>query len=167
MPTSIHKEQTLRVGLPKYLNTLPLLYYLKAPKGIKIILKTPKKINEDLEEEALDVGLASSLYYARNYTNLLLLPDLSISAVGTVHSVILLHQLPLQKLHQQKIGITPETETSFGLLRLVLEDFFKVFPHYEILASPLTNLKNFSPFSLSGYLAIGDEALMLKERGLF
>lgn len=160
------KDSILYVGFPLYLNTLPLLHYLKVPSGIKIFLKTPKEINQALERGEIDIGLASSLYYAQYFSKLMLLPDLSISAIGKVKSVILYHHIPINSLEGKIIGITPETETSFGLLRLVLEDFFQVKPIYQVLSLPLSkqgkNMEN-----LSGYLAIGDEALSLQRKNLF
>lgn len=164
MPTT-SEGHLLKVGLPCYLNTLPLLHYLTPSSSLKIHLLTPRQINQALERGDLDVGLASSLFYARNFQNFLILPDLSISAVGKVRSVILYHRLPLSELDKKPLGITPETETSFGLLRIVLEDFLEVFPKYQILKNRLS--ENPEEFSLEGYLAIGDEALLLQKRGLF
>lgn len=159
-------NQKLYVGFPLYLNTLPLLHYLKVPSGVKIFLKTPKEINQALEKGELDIGLASSLFYAHHFHKFLLLPDLSISTIGKVKSVILYHHLPITSLEGKKIGITPETETSFGLLRLILEDFFKVNPLYQVLSHPLSKDEK-KLTDLSGYLAIGDEALTLQRKNLF
>jgi len=160
------KNGLLKVGVPKYLNTLPLLTYLTLQPKVEVYTLSPKKINELLEKGELDCGLASSLFYARAYKYFFLLPDLSISAVGKVKSVILYHRLPLSQLHQKIIGITPETETSFGLLRIVLEEFFSLSPRYEVLNKPLSEDLS-KENSLEGYLAIGDEALFLQLKGVF
>ncbi len=160
------ENQVLRVGLPCYLNTLPLLHYFKASKKIKLYFFSPKKVNEALSARELDAGLASSLFYAKNFKDFLILPDLSISAVGKVKSVILYHQRPLSELDRALIGISPETETSFGLLRIILEDFYEVSPRYQILEAPLS-LKMPEEKALEGYLAIGDEALILQKKGYF
>ncbi len=163
----MNKRLSLYVGFPPYLNTLPLLYHLKLPPQVKLILKTPKEINQALEREELDLGLASSLYYAQNFSKFHLLPDLSISAIGKVKSVILYHNLPIKKLEGRKIGISPETETSFGLLYLVLEHFLKVKPQYERLNFSLKEMPPPLLDNLSGYLAIGDEALTLQKSPFF
>ncbi|MFN3505124.1 MAG: menaquinone biosynthetic enzyme MqnA/MqnD family protein [Caldimicrobium sp.] len=161
------EEETLYVGFPNYLNVLPLLYHLKVSPKIKLYLLPPSEINSSLIHGTLDLGLASSLFYAKNYSHFILLPDLSISAIGKVKSVILYHNLPLKELHGKTIGITPETETSFGLLRLILEDFFNVYPHYQVLPKTLEKNAFKKEPVLAGYLAIGDEALTLQKKGLF
>lgn len=160
------KNTVLKVGLPYYLNTLPLLYHLKTSSKVKLFLWPPKKINEALFSCELDAGLASSLFYARNFQNFLILPDLSISAVGKVKSVILYHKKPLSKLHNKTIGITPETETSFGLLRIVLEEFYQIYPKYKFFEKPLSE-RGLNNAKLEGYLAIGNEALLLQKKGYF
>ncbi|MFN4197242.1 MAG: menaquinone biosynthetic enzyme MqnA/MqnD family protein [Caldimicrobium sp.] len=161
------EEDTLNVGFPSYLNTLPFLYHLIITPEIKLYLVPPRKVNEALISGTLDLGLASSLFYAKNHSQYLLIPDLSISAVGKVKSVILYHNLPIEELHDKIIGITPEAETSFGLLRLILEDFYKVYPNYQVLPQTLEKNAFKSEESLVGYLAIGDEALTLHKKGLF
>lgn len=160
------KNTVLKVGLPYYLNTLPLLYHLKEISKIKLFLFPPKKINEALFSCELDAGLASSLFYAKNFQRFLILPDLSISAVGKVKSVILYHKKPLTELNNKTIGITPETETSFGLLRIVLEEFYQIYPKYKFFEKPLSE-RGLNNAKLEGYLAIGDEALLLQKKGYF
>lgn len=163
---SPNKELVLNIGLPYYLNTLPLLHNLKPSPKLKIFLLPPREINLALEKGILDGGLASSLFYAKNFQKFLILPDLSISAVGKVKSVILYHKDLLPTLDKKTIGITPETETSFGLLRIVLEDFYGISPVYEFLEKPLSE-KGLNNTKLKGYLAIGDEALLLQKKGYF
>ncbi|MCS7150161.1 MAG: menaquinone biosynthesis protein [Caldimicrobium sp.] len=164
--TKDKEHHKISIGFPKYLNTLPLLYYLKTT-SIDLKLQTPKKINRDLKLGTLTGGLASSLFYARNYRSFLIVPDLSISAVGKVKSVILFHNGFLQTLHNKRIGITPETETSFALLRIILEEFYKVSPEYVALDQNWSDLPDEEKINLQGYLAIGDEALILQREKPF
>jgi chorismate dehydratase len=158
----------LKIGLPRYLNTLPLLHFLKVEGVADLYLLTPSEINSALQNKELQAGLASSLFYAKNFKDFLILPDLSISTVGKVRSVILYHKVPLPELNQCPLGITPETETSFGLLRIILEEFFHIKPEYLILKKKIIQgaLKE-ELFKLSGYLAIGDEALLLEREEVF
>lgn len=156
----------IRVGIPLYLNTLPFLFYFpkEDEKRFKIVLDVPKRLNQMLLEGNLEVSLSSSILYAKEYKNFFILPDLSISAVGKVKSVILYHKKPLEELEGEPIGITPETESSLYLLRILLEDFLKIFPEYVFLSSPWKKLKKGERESLGGYLAIGDEALLLQQK---
>lgn len=159
-------DSVLKVGFPSYLNTLPLLHYLESSSKVRLFLLPPNKINEALFAGELDAGLASSLFYAKNFQKFLILPDLSISAVGRVKSVILYHKKPLSELDKKIVGITPETETSFGLLRIILEEFYQIYPKYKFLEKPLSE-SGLNDAKLEGYLAIGDEALLLQKKGYF
>jgi chorismate dehydratase len=163
---STKEETILKIGLPSYLNTLPLRSYLKASPRLKVVLLPPREINLALNRGDLDAGLASSLFYAKNFRNFYILPDLSISAVGKIKSVILYHRVSLKELDNKNLGITPETETSFGLLRIILEEFYKVFPHYKFLDKPLSEI-GVNHQELEGYLAIGDEALLFDKKDYF
>ncbi len=153
----------LKFGIPFYLNTLPLLFYLpKNTNNYEILLEIPKKLNLNLEKGEIQGSLSSSVVYARNSNKYLLLPDISISAVGEVKSVILCHKAPLEKLDSKKIGITPETESSFNLLRILMEDFLDIKPNYIHISQNWSSLKDEEKKEFSGYLAIGDEALTLQ-----
>jgi Predicted periplasmic solute-binding protein len=161
----------LRVGFPNYLNTLPFLYHLPKMNGIELVFDVPSRLNEKLAVGEVDCGLCSSVFYAKHYEDYILIPDISISAVGKVKSVCLFHKLPLSELSGKTIGITPETETSFALLRLVLEKMKEVKPVYLKLNHSFRRLSNEEGQAffetIDGYLAIGDEALELLYNGKF
>jgi chorismate dehydratase len=153
----------LKLGSPFYINTLPLLFYFPQNNPyFEIILEVPKKLNQSLAKGEIHGSLSSSVFYAKNFRKYLILPDISISAVGEVKSVILYHKVPLEKLDNKKIGITPETESSFNLLRILLEEFMDIKPKYIELYKNWGTLTEEEKKELSGYLAIGDEALTLQ-----
>jgi chorismate dehydratase len=153
----------LKLGSPLYINTLPLLFYFPQNNPyFEIILEVPKKLNQSLAKGEIHGSLSSSVFYAKNFRKYLILPDISISAVGEVKSVILYHKVPLEKLDNKKIGITPETESSFNLLRILLEEFMGIKPKYIELYKNWGTLTEEEKKELSGYLAIGDEALTLQ-----
>jgi chorismate dehydratase len=153
----------LKLGSPLYINTLPLLFYFPQNNpSFEIILEVPKKLNQSLAKGEIHGSLSSSVFYAKNFRNYLILPDISISAVGEVKSVILYHKVPLEKLDNKKIGITPETESSFNLLRILLEEFIGIKPKYIELYKNWGTLTEEEKKEFSGYLAIGDEALILQ-----
>jgi chorismate dehydratase len=153
----------LKLGSPLYINTLPLLFYFPQNNPyFEIILEVPKKLNQSLAKGEIHGSLSSSVFYAKNFRKYLILPDISISAVGEVKSVILYHKVPLEKLDNKKIGITPETESSFNLLRILLEEFIGIKPKYIELYKNWRTLTEEEKKELSGYLAIGDEALILQ-----
>ncbi|WP_022855997.1 menaquinone biosynthetic enzyme MqnA/MqnD family protein [Thermodesulfobacterium thermophilum] len=155
----------LKIGIPLYINTLPLLFYLpKENQRIELMLEVPKKLNQLLRQNVLCASLSSSIVYAKNPQEFYLLPDLSISAVGEVKSVVLYHKEDLQDLDGQPVGITPETESSFWLLRVLLEEFIGVKPKYVELSKNWGALSDQEREELKGYLAIGDEALILQHK---
>jgi chorismate dehydratase len=155
----------LRVGFPNYLNTLPFLYHLPKINGIELVFDVPSRLNEKLAVGEINCGLCSSVFYAKHFEDYILIPDISISAVGKVKSVCLFHKVPLSELSGKTIGITPETETSFALLRLVLEKMKEVKPVYLKLSHSSRSLSKEEAQAffetIDGYLAIGNEALEL------
>jgi len=155
----------LRVGFPHYLNTLPFLYHLPKMNGIELVFDVPSRLNEKLAVGEVNCGLCSSVFYAKHFEEYILIPDISISAVGKVKSVCLFHKVPLSELSGKTIGITPETETSFALLRLVLEKMQEVKPIYLKLNHSSRGLSKEEAQAffetIDGYLAIGNEALEL------
>jgi chorismate dehydratase len=154
-------KNKLKVGFPLYLNTLPFLFYLKNTDYFELCSDIPRKLNYMLKNGKLHCALSSSVFFAKNFEDFVLIPDVSISAVGKVKSVILFHKEKLEKLNKKKIGITPETESSFLLLRVLLEDFLNVYPEYVSLSKNWNDLSLEEKEELCGYLAIGDEALNL------
>jgi len=161
----------LRVGFPNYLNTLPFLYHLPKMNGIELVFDVPSRLNEKLAVGEINCGLCSSVFYAKHYEDYILIPDISISAVGKVKSVCLFHKVPLSELSGKTIGITPETETSFALLRLVLEKMKEIKPVYLKLNHSSRGLSKEEAQAffetIDGYLAIGNEALELLYNGKF
>jgi chorismate dehydratase len=155
----------LRVGFPNYLNTLPFLYNLPKMNGIELVFDVPSRLNERLAVGEINCGLCSSVFYAKHFEDYILIPDISISAVGKVKSVCLFHKVPLSELSGKTIGITPETETSFALLRLVLEKMKEIKPVYLKLSHSSRGLSKEKAQAffetIDGYLAIGNEALEL------
>ncbi len=149
----------LKIGVPSYFNVYPLLYKLCLPSEIKLFFFPPKMLNQKLLSGELDAALSSSIFYARNFERFLILPDLSISAVGEVKSVILLVKKNITSFNKVRIFITPETESSLALLKVLCAFYFKEKPIF------LEEKKNFEELckfeSPQAYLAIGNEALFL------
>ncbi|WP_457755571.1 menaquinone biosynthetic enzyme MqnA/MqnD family protein [Thermodesulfatator indicus] len=151
----------LKIGLVSYLNTAPLVWGLNKQKTAWGIYEAhPSELNRLLSQGELDMALVSSFEYAAHAENYLLLPDISISATGRVGSVLLFSRLPLEKLSHQEIVLTRASATSVALLKLLLEDFCGLKPLYR----PGTYKES---RDASAYLAIGDEALILRTKNNF
>ena len=145
-----------RLGLVRYLNTAPLRWDLaqSLPEEVEVLYASPAELSRRLLSEELEAGLVPSVLYVRHPESLLLFPDLSISASGRVGSVLFFYQGTLKGLSGKTVALSSESETSVALLRILLEDFQGVHPEY----------RRGRPEELNrGYLAIGDEALLLRK----
>ena len=151
----------LKIGFPKFINTFPLLYFLESISNVEIVFASPRVLNQKLRQGEIDGSLSSSVVYAKNWRDYVILPDISISTVGKVRSVILFHREELKNLSNKIIAISPETESSYLLLKVLLEEFLGVKPKYVYVEKKWMNLAYEEKKRFSGYLAIGDEALFL------
>lgn len=134
----------LRVGRVGYINTFPLAWSLKdrlLPSTIAETLAVPTRLNALLAEGALDVANVSSIAYAQNASDWVLLPSICISADGAVDSVQLVTDVPLPAV--QSIAVTSQSAASVALVRIL-------FPEVEIRMEGAT---------ADARLLIGDEAL--------
>jgi chorismate dehydratase len=148
----------LRVGQIEYANCTPLFSALKTHypcSGYRFVGGVPAELNVMLRRGEIDVCPSSSIEYAKNSGNYVLLPDISISSVGPVKSVLLFSRLPIEKLNDRIIGLTTESDTSVNLLRILLARYFCFRNSFERTTLPLPNaLEQFSAL-----LLIGDAAL--------
>ncbi|UCG14762.1 MAG: menaquinone biosynthesis protein [Deltaproteobacteria bacterium] len=154
----------LRVGKVDFINTLPIFYPLESGAvghDFLIVDGTPTVLNALLAAAELDLGLVSSLEYARRFEEYVLLPDLSISCRSQVCSVLLLSTVPLKELAVKEIILTPKSETSIALLKLLFSKRFEVEPRYRV--ADYHSSGPGWPDGASAVLAIGDDALRLQK----
>jgi len=147
-----------KVGHIQFLNCMPL-YYGLVMNGILLDIEltkgTPTELNQMLIRGDLDISPISSLEYARNYKDLILFPDITVSADGEVKSILFFSKRPMEELHKEKIALTSTSVTSQILLKLLFQEKYRITPHYFI--SP----PEIGPMLLEGEgaLLIGDDAL--------
>lgn len=152
------KIEKPRVGHIDFLNCLPLTYSLTGEfgKAVEICADVPAKLNDDIIAQKLDVSPVSSIVYARNSDNLLVVPDVSITADGAVQSIILVSKKPIEALSGDKIILTAKSATSHCLLKIVLHKAYHAAPVYEIR---MVNMSSIIPDDATAALLIGDDAL--------
>jgi chorismate dehydratase len=122
-----------RVGHIRFLNCLPLYYGLihhGAASEMKLAKGTPAELNRWLIEGELDISPISAIEYARNASQLLLLPDLSVGSDGEVKSILLASKVPIEKLDGRSIALADTSRTSQLLLKMILKDKYGVEPAY-------------------------------------
>jgi chorismate dehydratase len=118
---------TLRIGWIDYANCTPIFSTLRMLfncEELEFVHGVPACLNGKLAAGEIDVCPASSFEYARSYSQYLIFPGLSISSIGPVKSVYLFSKIPLENLCGKTIALTPESETSIALLKILLEKYY-------------------------------------------
>lgn len=158
-----------RVGHIQFINCFPLFYGLIEKKfllEIDLIKGNPTDLNRMLKEGELDLAPISSIAYAQNYEEYVLMPDISISCDGEVKSIYLFSKIPIEELDGKKIALSNISATSVNLLYVLMHFFYKIKPQYFISAPELGAML----LEAEAALLIGDDALRAKykqEKRLF
>ena len=150
----------VKLGFINYTNTVPVYYGILTGK-IKfkgnIIKEIPGKLNRMLKEGELHISPVSSIEYARHQEDYYLLNNFCINSTGYVKSVLLVSKKPIEELNDKIIGLTPASETSRALLKILFSDYFNIKPVYTELKKPTLTEE-----AVDGALLIGDDALNFK-----
>lgn len=152
----------VRIGMVNFINTAALYEVWKEsvqrPEW-QVVEAAPAELNRLLRAGALDLGFVSSHEYAEHPEHYRLLADLSISATGAVGSVFLFSELAPEALDKESVCLSPQSKTSNGLIKIILEEFYGVRPRFRLPDAVGC------PEEGRAVLAIGDHALRLKEDG--
>ncbi len=149
---------TLRIGQIDYANCTPIFTTLQRYfdcSHYHFVRGVPAVLNEMLARGEIDVCPSSSIAYGFAPENYCLLPELSISSIGPVKSVLLFSRLPLTALNEQTIGLTAESATSVNLLRIILAKQYGFVNDFQKFDLPLDRAIE----SFTALLLIGDGAL--------
>ncbi len=156
------KDTPARIGMVNFINTAPFYEVWKdtvlRPEWT-IIEGPPSQLNRLLFADELDFGLISSHEYALHAPAYHILDGLSISALGPVGSVFLFSEKKIKDLSGRLVLLSPQSQTSNSLVKIILEDFLGIFPRYSL--APQGNEE------IGARLAIGDEALRLAGQGQY
>ncbi|MBC2695659.1 MAG: menaquinone biosynthesis protein [Desulfobacteraceae bacterium] len=143
------------------MNVAPVYYGLDnglKPDWLNIVSAPPSILNNMMVKNDLDISPVSSVAYAKNQDEWLLLPDLSISCFGRVVSVILVSKKPFEKLTNNKVIITDKSAAAAELLKLLFS-IKRVKPVFETMPIQCPDeIKK----SADAALIIGDKALKEK-----
>lgn len=144
-----------------FINTAPIYEVwkeqIRKPEW-QVIAAAPSTLNMLLASNELDLGFVSSCEYALRPDRYQILADLSISATGPVGSVFLFSRFSLQELDNKLVLLTGQSNTSVCLVKIILEEFYKVHPRY--IVGDVFGARE-DEHVVSAVLAIGDEALRL------
>ena len=158
----------LRVGEINYSNCIPVFYTLKKRRhcaDYAFIQGMPTELNQLISDGKIDISPSSSIEYAINPEKYLILPELSISSIKSVESILLFSQFRIEELNNKTIGLTKASATSAVLLKLLLKRLYGYTNTFIDTEESLEEgLKKYP-----AYLLIGDEALKanIDNKGLF
>ncbi|MBM3158722.1 MAG: menaquinone biosynthetic enzyme MqnA/MqnD family protein [Bacteroidota bacterium] len=154
----------IRVGIVNYLNTRPLLKglaQLALDGDILLTQHYPAQIAEDLILGKIDVGLVPVAVIPQLKEGRII-GSHCIATTGTVASVCLFSELPIEKL--ETIYLDYQSRTSVRLLQILLRDFWK---KEVAFISPTSSAYIDKIEGTSGGLIIGDRALNAHSRFSF
>lgn len=148
----------LRIGQIQYANCTPLFHVLREHFPVleyDFVAGVPVELNRMLLAGEIDVCPSSSIEYAYHPECYKILPQLSISSIGAVASVLLFSKVPIEKLNGHKISLSSESATSVNLLKVLLGQRFGCSCSYEVVRPGVTD----AGANSSALLLIGDSAL--------
>ncbi len=152
----------ITLGRISFLNVLPIYHALD--EGIikhncELIYGTPAELNVLIREKKLAISSCSSIEYAKNPEEYLIVPNLSIASNTAVQSVLLLSKVPIEELDKKEILVSEQTHSSRALLHILLKDYYNIDVEYKTASASSSLKNNIFP---DAFLCIGDEALALK-----
>lgn len=148
---------SLTVGHIPYLNCAPFFHHLPDFGFVgSLVRDVPARLNTLLAAGRIELAPASSFEYGCHADRYRLLPDLSISSVGAVQSVLLLASDPIESLRDRTIAVTDASATSVALLRVLLREWYGWTP--RLVVHPSSEVERIIAAGGAGLL-IGDRAL--------
>ena len=149
----------LKIGHINFLNVLPLNYgYAHVARDLEIFYGVPTFLNGELAAGRIDLSNVSSIEYAKQSENLLILPKICVRADNAVTSIFLVSRKPIDKIRDDKIILTSKSATAQNLLKIILHESYDAAPNYETRA---VEVENPVDEDATAALFIGDDALYL------
>jgi len=161
------------LGQIDFINCLPVTWVLQRekPERLSLAFGTPGALNALYREKKLDLGAMSSHYFLED-GGFELFPDISISSLGAVGSVLFFSRRPLTEYKSPgviKIGVPKASASSVRLIHILLVETYGLEPRFIAMDEPdPTNFKTERGSSpedlLDAYLCFGDSALLVDKK---
>ena len=149
----------MRIGHIDFLNVLPFSYgYANAAQDLQIVRGVPTFLNAELKAGRIDLSNISSIEYARQSDELLILPKLCVRADDDVTSIVLVSRKPIEKIRGDKVVLTNKSATAQRLLKIILHESYDAQPEYLTRAVAVENPVD---EDATAALLIGDDALQI------
>ena len=146
---------TVRIGIVDYLNSWPLAWGFLSGRleaGFEVSYDAPARVAQMLAAGDLDVGLIPSIEVQR-IPGLSVVPGLCVAATHEVRSVLLVSEMPFEKV--RRVALDENSRTSAALVRIVLADGYGVVARTSERAPRLEEMLG----AADAALVIGDPAL--------
>ena len=148
----------LRVGKIPYANLFPIFYMIEKQGGgdrYDIIEGVPSELNRKLRDNIIDISPSSSIEHLRHPDRYEVIRNHSISADGSIKSILLFSKTPLDSLNGQTILTSSQSETSVALVKIICRKFYNLACVFAPSADPIGKALG----SHQAYMLIGDDAI--------
>lgn len=156
-------EQRVKVSVVSFLNARPFLYGLRhhpVSSAIELSEDLPSECAYKLRDGKTDIGLVP-VAAIPEIKPAYLISDFCIAADGEVSSVLLLSDVPIQKI--ERIILDPSSRTSTLLLKILCSQFWNIQPQWlDSMHAPHEQVQ-----STDARLIIGDQALLKSKTARF
>ena len=156
----------VNIGRIAFANCTPIFTAFEEnhpPVACHLVNGVPSALNRMLAAGVIDLCPSSSVEYVKQAGEYLILPDLSISAIGPVKSVFLFSRIPIEELDGATIGLTGESDTSVILLKVLLSRFLGFTNSFHRTWAPVAEASRTYP----ALLLIGDTAMQTAQGAAF
>ncbi len=167
---------TARIAKVPYLNTVPFFRGVSWEERFEVVECVPRELGRRAAAGEVTAGPLPLADYFKLEDAFERLGHFGIAVRGRAHSVLLFSRKPLRQLDGATIAVTHETSTSAILLRLVLEERYRLLPAaYQRVADLEAARPPGPPLMVAGaggsnesragdaLLLIGNEALRFKQ----
>ncbi len=120
----------LNVGQIDYANVYPIFHHLQKLDGFNLVKGVPSYLNTAIREGAIDLSPCSCIEYARNPENYYIIPNISISGIHEVQSVLLFSDVPIEELGGEEVYLTSESGTSIVLFEILMRERYGITPNF-------------------------------------
>ncbi len=156
MPSIAPSKSTTASCLARvpYLNAAPFFRGLRVSDWYELIDCVPRRLGERAALGEISAGLMPLVDYFRQQEMFERIGSFGIAVRGRAESVLLFSRKPIRQLEGGIIAVTEETSTSAILLRLVLEQRYRLTPSEYVRGHHS---------DADALLLIGDEALRVRQ----
>jgi len=154
---------SLKISAVSYLNTIPFVYgILKSGhlENFRLDLDVPSVCAEKLKNGEVDVALVP-VGAIPDFNDHFIVSEYCIGAVGTVKTVLLLSQKPLEQI--DNIYLDFDSRTSVQLVKILAKHFWKINPQWNNMNPGQSE----HPTQLESLVAIGDKTFELTKQYKF